>query len=170
MSAAGQINAGGRIFATAIRGVAPLAAFKAGDENRITNTTPSNDSALFLPNLQASAQYFVVCFLDYEGNTAGSGDLLWTWSVPSGATMRYTAPYLSAVASPTVQVGVTKKDTDTVTAATTGTGTLMAVTMTGTLQMSATAGTLQLKWAQAHSSATPTIMHAQSSIVAWQVG
>jgi hypothetical protein len=168
MSAAGQINAGGRIFATAIRGVAPEAAFKAGDENRVTNTTPSNDSALFLPNLQASAQYFVVCFLDYEGGTLGASDLKWTFSTPSAATMRYHAQYLST--GGTAQIGVTHAGADVVTAGTAGSGTLRAVTMTGTLQMAATAGTLQFQWAQSTSSATPTVMHAQSILAAWQVG
>jgi hypothetical protein len=151
-----------------IRGIAPLAAFKSGDETRTSNTTLGNDAALFLPNLAAGGQYFVVCSLDYEGGTLGSSDMKWTWSLPSGATMRYHAWYLSTGAS--VQVGVTHAGADVIAAGTAGSGTLRAVTMVGTVLMSTTAGTLQLQWAQNTSSATPTNMHAQSAICAWQVG
>lgn len=170
MTAAGQITAGARITAAMIRGIAPLAAFKSGDETRTSNTTLTNDAALFLPNLAAGGQYFVVCSLDYEGGTGGSSDMKWTWSLPSGATMRYHAWYLSASGTPSVQVGVTHAGADVVSAVTAGSAALRAVTMVGTVLMSTTAGTLQLQWAQNTSSATPTNMHAQSAICAWQVG
>lgn len=169
MTAAGQITAGARITAAMIRGIAPLSAFKSGDETRTSNNgTPSNDAALFLPNLVAGGQYWVEVFIDYEGGTQGSSDLKWTWALPSGATFRYHAQYLSTGGS--VQVGVTHAGADVLGAGTNGSGNLRAITMQGTLLMSTTPGTLQFQWVQNTSSATPTNVHAQSAIIAWQVG
>lgn len=170
MTAASQIAAGATITAAMIRGIAPLAAFKPSDESRTSNTTVSNDAALFLPNLAAGAVYWVEVFLDYEGDVHTAGGLKWTWAVPASATMRYHAQYLSNASSPSVQVGVTHAGADVISAASYGAGALQAVSMQGTLLMSTTPGTLQFQWAQASSSTTPSIMHAQSSIIAWQIG
>lgn len=170
MTAAGQITAGGRITAAMIRGVAPLAAFKAGDETRTSNSTPSNDAALFLTNLVAGGQYWVEVFIEYEGAAFTAGGLQWTWSVPTSATFRYHPQYLSNASTPAVQVGVTHLGTDSVSAASYGSGQLRAVSMQGTLLMNTTPGTLQFQWAQASSSSTPTYVHAQSCVTAWQVG
>lgn len=165
MTAAGQINAGSRITASLIRGIAPLCAVKQADETVASSTTLQFDDALFLPVL-AGAQYDFRCTLDYEGNTHGSGDIKWTWNVPTGSTLRYQATYVHNTAVSTSMLA----GSATGSADTTGTGNLMGVTMDGSLFVSSTAGNLALEWAQFTSNAVGTIVHAQSRLTLWQVG
>ena len=165
MTAIGQINAGGRITAVMLRDVAPLAAYKAGDQSVSSSTTLVNDAYLFVSVL-ANAVYYFSCFLDYQGGTQGSSDIKWAWSVPSGTTMRYTDTHVSTGGSSTV--GALSTESTVPTAGTNG-STLRGITMTGTVATSSTAGTLQLQWAQNTSSGTATTVHAQSSLALWQI-
>ena len=145
----------------------PLAAIKAGDTSRTSTTTLANDPDLSL-TYAGPASYRFWLFLDYEGGTAGASDLKFTFVVGSG-TLRWTGVYTLAVGGPspaTIQTGSTLAA-----AATAGTvpPNLEAVTLQGTLVTTAP-GTLTLQWAQNTSSATSTILHAQSAMVLDRIG
>jgi hypothetical protein len=164
MTAVGSINAGGRILASAMQGIAPLAVIKGADQDQANNVTLTNDDALYL-YVAANATYLFECYLCYEGGTQGASDLAWAWSVPSGASMRYQAVYYNTS-------GVTQANSSeagTVQIAGTNLSALRGVTMTGSLITSTVAGNLQLQWCQEANVSTPTIVHAQSTLALWRV-
>jgi hypothetical protein len=166
LAASGLIQAGTRITASLLASIAPLAVIKGADEPVTSSTTLQNDNALLLRSLVASATYLFACYLDYEGGTQGASDIKWTWSTPGSATLRYQKECVNLSGT---AVCPTCTGSGTQTAGSNGAGTLMGVTMTGSLVMSSTGGTLQLQWAQNTSSATPTIVHAQSYLSLWRV-
>src|SRR5712692_2699852 len=145
----------------------PAVALKTGDQSVTSSTALVNDGALTLP-VSASWQYRFECYLDYEGGTQGASDLKWTWSVPSGGTLRYQCTRVDLTGA--VSVGTTQLGADVQTARTNGAGNLLAVKMLGSLLMSVTAGNLTLQWAQGTVSATATIMHAQSYLMLNRIG
>ena len=165
MTALGSILAGARILAADVQAVAPLAIIKGADQSVTSSVAMQNDDAL-LVNVEANASYLLLCYLDYEGGTRGASDLKWQWAVPSGASLRYQRLCVDPSSNPQF----TTMSTATVgTAGSNGAGVLQGVTMNGTLTTSATPGTLQLQWAQNTSSATATIVHAQSSLALWRI-
>ena len=172
MTAAGQIQAGSRITAAMLQGIAPLAVIKGADESITSSTTLQFDDALFLP-IQANAQYIFDCYLLYEGGTAGSSDMRWTWSVPTGSTLRYQPIYANATSTLNASLGTSVAGSTLMSgtsgAGTNGAGNLRGLSMNGTLIVGSTPGNLSLEWAQNTSSATPTIVHAQSYVTLWQV-
>ena len=154
---AGQI-----ITAALLQSLAPLNAYKAGDTPRATNTTLANDPDLSIP-VAASAVYFLICYLDYEGGTLGSSDIKVQWNAPAGATLRYQAfgtNTSGAVASQGTRTQGTANAFGTA-----GAGNLQGLTMWGTLFMSTTPGSFVLQWAQNTSNGTATIVHAQSAMI-----
>lgn len=160
----GQIYAGARITADMLRSIAPLAAIKGADQSVTSSTTLVNDSGLWVP-VDANASYLFACYLDFEGGTQGSSDIQWTWSGPSGYTLRYASGHIGTGGTFDWS---TYTGSNTVIAGTAGAGNLQAAVMLGSLVTSG-AGTLQLKWAQNTASATPTIVHAQSILSLWRV-
>lgn len=153
------IVAGSRITAAEIQAVAPLEIIKPTDQPLTSSTAMQNDTALFLP-VVAGATYDFCCYLDFEGGTAGASDLKWTWALPSGATMRYASGHVNTGSF----VFTSYTGASTVVASSAGAGVIQAVTMEGTLVTAGTAGNIQLQWAQNTSSATATIVHAQSKL------
>ncbi len=141
--------------------LAPNAVVKQADQSVANSVVPVNDTELVLPVL-ANAQYIFTCFLDYEGGTSNASDLRWQWSVPSAATLRYSASYQQPAG--TVIVQLTYPAATVNFGITNGAANLRSVTMLGTLLVGANAGNLQLQWAQSTSSATATTIHAQSSL------
>lgn len=163
MTAIGSINAGARILASAMQGIAPQAVIKGADQTLFSSTTLQNDSAL-LTTLIANASYLFACYLDFEG-ASGAG-LKWGWTVPSGCTMRYLAAYLNTSAAVTL-AGETQASTPA--ADTTGSGNLQGLLMIGSVLAGSAGGTLQLQWAQNSSNAANNIVHAQSFLSLWRI-
>ena len=163
--AIGLFTAGTRITAALLNSIAPLSVIKPSDQSVTSSTTLVNDSALFLP-VVASATYLFDAYLDFEGAAIGTGDLKIEWTVPAGAALRFDLHGLNTASS-----SFSSTFTDGVTTAlgTTGAASLRGALMKGSLVMAATAGNLQLKWAQNTSSATATIVHAQSYVALWRV-
>ena len=126
-----------------------------------------NDTA-HLVALLANASYGFQCTLYYKGGTAGASDLKWTFTVPSGSTLRYGASYNST--GLTGQVSINHVGTDVVAAGTNGTGNVLAITMQGSLTTSSTTGNLQLQWAQNTSSGTATTVGTGSVLVLTRIG
>jgi hypothetical protein len=145
----------------------PLVAYKTSDQNVASSTTLVNDTALFLP-VAANAFYWFQSVLQYKGGTSGSSDMKWQWNVPSGATLRYAANYLSAAFS--VQVGDGKVAGVSYAAGTNGTTNPFTVQVSGHLAVGATAGNLQLQWAQNTSNGTATTVGQSSVVMLTRIG
>lgn len=158
------IQAGQRITASLINSVAPLGVIKGADET-VSNTTLQNDNELFIP-LAANSSYYVEVYLDWEGASGSGLGLQWTWTVPAGGTFRYQGVYLNTAGTPAL-ILATHAGSDNPAAGGNGAGSLVGLTMKGTI-VTSSAGNLQLQWAQAGTSGTPTIVHAQSSLAVWQ--
>ncbi len=143
----------------------PVVAVKTADQSVTSSTTVVNDTELSVP-VAASVTYAFQMMLDYEGGTSGASDLKWTFTLPAGSFLRYCYSNRGTGlgASVTMSTG-----TSTDTGGTNGAGNLEGVHAFGTLVCGVTAGTLQLKWAQNTSSATSTIMHAQSCLMLWRI-
>ena len=156
-----QFSAGSRITAAGLNAAIGLEVIKGSDESVTSSTTLQNDNELVIA-VVASATYDFRCYLDFEGGTQGSSDIKWTWVIPASASIRYRAVYTNTSGS--AITGTTNLDSDVVTAGTSGAGTLRGTEMVGTLVVGANAGNVQLQWAQNTSNATPTIVHAQSSL------
>lgn len=156
--------AGQRLTAAQLNSIAPAGTIKGADESLASSATLQNDNELFVACV-ANATYLFRCFLDYEA--AATIGLKWTWSVPSG-TLRYAATYLANTTGTPPVVGALELGSGTVGAGGNGTGNLMSVLMEGTL-VTSSAMTLTLQWAQNTSSATATIVHAQSSLAVWRM-
>ncbi|HMG62693.1 MAG TPA: hypothetical protein VK599_07075 [Streptosporangiaceae bacterium] len=158
------IYAGQRVTAAYLDSVPPVVAVKTSDQQVTSHTSFVNDNTLKLP-CAAGAIYMVMMELDYEGGTQGSSDIQWNWNLPAGATLRLFTAWNNT--SGVAQVGM-KTGSTTVTAGTQGAANVCGAFMHGTLFCGSSDGTIQFQWAQNTSSATPTIVHAQSVLAMWR--
>jgi len=166
MSQYPAIFAGEVITASLLQAFAPFFASKTIDQSVTSSTVLVNDTALSLP-VAASATYFFVLNLSFEGGTTGSSDLKWGWTFPSGLTMRYTQAGNAGNALTATMGGFTQATSGS--NATNGAGNLQGLILLGTVTVSSTAGTLQFQWAQHTSSGTATIVHAGSVLGMWRI-
>ena len=165
MTNAAQVYAGSRILASAIRGIAPLAAYKDQDQTVSTGVgTLQNDNELLL-TVQAGAVYLWLLVATYSGGAGGSSDLMAGWSLPAGASMTYGRLGIPATGGLAFQKTV---DADVVNYQTAGSGTGVFLNA-GTLSVGNNAGTAQFRWAQNSGTAVATTVHAGSVLAAWQV-
>lgn len=136
------------------------AAFKPADSAPCLTTTLATDPDLQVTFAANSAYTFIGSLLYTAAN---GGDIQFQFTgFAGGALLRYapirqnlSASFVGAFAD----TGATNE-----TANGSGSGTLMVVTMIGSLQTFSVGGTMQLQWAQASSSATPTVVKAQSHL------
>ena len=160
------VYAGANGVASLLQALAPLNAYKSGDTSRASTTALTADPDLTI-HLSANATYFFVMVLDYEGGTQGSSDLAFDLTGPSGATARFWMGNMSTAGVSTAafmgQQGVTYS------AGSNGAGNLQGVLAAGTIFTSGSSGFFTLNWAQKTSSATATIVHAQSALMAWRL-
>lgn len=141
----------------------PLSAIKTADQSVTSNASSFiNDTELFVP-IVATGSYQFECFLDYEGGTLGASDIQWSWNVPTGTFFRYT--WAGNGTGGGTHAGDCQVAADAPSASSNGAGVLRGVAMHGTVVAGVNAGNLQMKWCQKTSSATSTIVHAQSCIV-----
>lgn len=163
MTTLSQINAGSRILASLLRGIAPLAAYKSVDE-AVSTLTLQNDDALLL-NVAANATYAFVQLVSYSGGAANSSDLKSAWTFPSGATMLYGRLGVP-VSGSLVFAKATQSDVVNYQTAGGGTSVFLAV---GTIAVSSTPGIVQWQWCQNSGTVTPTTVRAGSVLAAWQI-
>lgn len=168
MSAAGLINAGGRITASEIRGVAPTAGYKTADQTVTSSTTLVSDTALVVP-VAANAVYWFMLTVLYKGGTLGAADLKPGWLVPSGTTLAGSTSGLGTGSTAVLAGYVTQAAWNPVAFGTDGGSINLSFTVVGVAVTSATAGNLQFQWAQNTSSATATTVMKGSSLAAWQI-
>ena len=144
----------------------PYRAWKTGDTSRANNVTLTADPDLVIPLAVVGAVYAFEAYLRYEGGILGSSDFAFKWTVPAGCS--FWAMPANQSTSGTAGVGgeqaASSGTTNTVTAGSSGAGTVRSVTLRGTVMMSSTTGSLTLLWAQGTSSATATILHVGSRI------
>jgi hypothetical protein len=156
-------QAGTRITAAAFNASQNLfGAIKPSDQSVTSSTVFVNDSALFIPSssLVANGSYLFICDLFYEGGVQGASDLKWQWILPAGASMLYAGTNFSLAGA----FGQGVRTNASQTAGSNGAGNKLAVLMNGVFIMSTTLANLQLQWAQNTSSATATIVHANSNV------
>jgi hypothetical protein len=165
VTAPGEFTDKGRLTGPALRGAAPLSAYKSQSQAVASATAFVDDDAL-LVTLEANAVYFFACTLGFNGAASGTGDIDLGWSLPVDASMGYalysnkggvaTSGFWGTGASISLNTG--------------GTGTTFAAVMQGTVAVSSEAGLLQLQWKQnTTNGTTPTTVVAGSELLAWQV-
>lgn len=166
MTNAAQVYAGSRILAAAIRGIAPLAAYKDQDQSVSTGVgTLQADDELLL-SVQPNAVYLWLLLATYSGGAGGSSDLMAGWSLPTGASMTYGRLGIPAGGSALLFQKTLGSDVVNYQTAGSGTGVFLNA---GTLITGADAGTAQFEWCQNLGTATATTVHAGSVLAAWQV-
>lgn len=166
MTSVGNINAGSRLTAAMLQGVAPLAAWKTADQFVVSNaTTYTADSQLYIPNLAANAVYVLAGQVLYEGGTANSSDYDWQFS-GSGITWNLTVIQMSRAATPAINMLHT---TTTGGNGTNGAGVTLSMTLNGLVYTTTANQTLQFAFKQHTSSATNTYTHIGSYLSMWQV-
>lgn len=145
----------------------PLAAYRTSTQSVTSSTTLVNDNALSV-SVAANAVYLVELGLYYDGDTAG--DLKTGWTTPAGATISDAlALGLSTTAAASTD-DFTSGSSSVPSFGALGAGVRCAALFKYLLTTAGTSGTLQFQWAQNTSSATATIMHAGSYLIAQRVG
>lgn len=150
----------------------PIAVIKPSAQTRNTTTSVADDADLILA-VAASTSYHIQGVIIYDGAnmTTGSdpGGLKYTFSLPAGATGQYFGAHQNQSGNFTGSYA--SNWTDTVTAATQGTGlpNNTLVSISGVLQIAGTAGNLTFRWAQVNSSGTNTKVYAQSFLTAQRI-
>lgn len=141
----------------------PLSAIKTADQSVTSSTTFVSDLELLVP-IVAVGSYQFECFLFFEGGTAGASDIKWRFAVPAGTLVRYTWTGWGSTGA-AARSGDGQIAGDTPASASAGAGNAHGIIMIGTVVAGVNAGNMQLQWAQNASSATSTIVHAQSCLV-----
>ena len=122
------------------------------DSSGSVTTTVANVTGLAIA-MEASSTYFYTSFIIYSGSA--TGDLSWSHTVPSGASMKYgdaTNFYANAATTADVWSG-----------AGVGIANARAFGLLGYITVGATAGNLQARYAQAAlDAANATVIHAGS--------
>lgn len=144
----------------------PIAVIKPSQTSRASTTTMTNDPDLFL-GLAGSASYTINGVIFYDGATASSSDIKWTFTVPSGSNGQYYVAHQNLSGAFT---GAFQSNwTDTLSANTNGVGSIMCMAIQGIIQTGGSTGNLRLQWAQNSSNATNTHVNAQSYLVATRI-
>jgi len=154
------ISAGQRITASLLTSMLPITVSKPADESVTSSTTLQNDDDLVVA-VSANATYVMDGYIMTSGAAAGTGDLKIDFTIPSGATMKYTS-FGTTTASPAVQYEATVNANSTARAIGTNGSADMGVAIQAVITVGSTAGSVQLRWAQNTSSGTATILRATS--------
>jgi hypothetical protein len=145
----------------------PHVIIKPSTTARASTTTLANDPDLVLA-LASSASYAINGVIFYDGPSAGSSDIKWTFTVPSGGSGQYFIPHQNL--SGQFTGAFASNWTDTLTANTNGVGSTMTLPVGGIFQTGGSAGNLTFQWAQNTSNGTNTHVQAQSFLVATRIG
>lgn len=165
MTALSSLWTGGRLTGAAARGIAPSSAYKTQNQS-VASTTQTADSDLLL-TLVANAVYYFNCTLAYQGAASGDGDIQFTWSLPSGASMAYALIGWKG-GDPTA--GYWETESSTVSLNTNGAGVNLSLVMQGTVTTANTPGSMVFEWEQnTANSTTATVVVGGSSLLAWRI-
>ena len=147
----------------------PVIVVKPSDTNRNTTTTLADDPDLQLP-LAGGTTYDINSLIIYSGSPSGSGDLKYTFSVPSGSSGRYSPIRQNLSGQYTGWAMNQWTDTDSANTNGTGAGQFVSLFVKGILITGGSAGNLTFRWAQNTSSGTNTIVRANAFLQAQRIG
>jgi hypothetical protein len=139
-----------------------ITVIKSADESVTSSTTLQNDDHL-VASLAANATYIVDGFLMIFGSSASAGDLKLDFTIPSGATMKYTS-FGVVASSPAVQYEATVNANTTARVVGTNGSADMGCNIRAYITVSSTSGNVQLRWAQNSSNGTATGLRAGSHL------
>ena len=142
----------------------PLLAMKPGDEGPFTSTTLQNDDDLVL-QLAASAKYAVDGYLVCTGNAIGTGDIKLGFTVPTGATYRFSAFGFNIGGTPPASGNSPALSTSTASVGINGASS-SPVLIRGVVTTASTSGPFQLQWAPNTGGGTGTAVLAGSWLMA----
>lgn len=163
MSTYPSIAAGQRITASLLTSMLPVFAYKTADESVTSSTALQNDDELFA-SLPANSTWSMTSYIQTNGANTGTGDIKIDFSVPAGATLKYTS-FGTTTSSPAIQYEATVNSAGTARAVgTNGASPDMGMAMQALVTIGSTAGTVQFRWAQNTSTATATIVRAGSHL------
>lgn len=144
----------------------PVTVVKPTTTARSSTTTLADDPDLVVA-LGSNASYYISGVIFYDGPTATTSDLKWTFSVPSGSNGQYSVSHQNLSGA---YVGAFASNwTDTVTANTNGVGSTMVLTISGISQTGGSSGILTFRWAQNSSNGTSDHVQAQSFLTAQRI-
>lgn len=139
---------------------------KAADETVTSSTTLQNDDHLSVSVL-ANSQYFVEFFIIYDAIQAA--DIQIGWSGPSGASFDWTHGGLALSTTSTSgsvsRLYRTLSDIGTIGGPSSTSGTNAIIPGEGRLVTAGSSGSLTFRWAQNTSSATGTVVKANSVLI-----
>jgi hypothetical protein len=156
------ISAGQRITASLLTSMLPITVRKPADQSVTSSTTLTNDNDLVV-SLEANATYEVDGYLMVFGSGAGLGDCKIDFTIPSGASMRYTSGGV-VNSNPATAYEDTVNANTTARAIGTNGSVDMGVPLRADIVMGSTAGSVQLRFAQNSSNATATGFRAGSRL------
>lgn len=173
MTAPSAILAGMQITAAMIRGVAPLSATKAGNQQSVTTTIVS-DNALFVP-VPANTSWSWIAAVGYNGaGFTGSGivgGLADAWNLPANATGQWWCLGYGSGASMVLNLDINAAGAGSPNHNTNNPSTNLPLVYLGSAVIGNTPGNIQYAWGQATvDAANPTTVLAGSMLLAWQTG
>ncbi len=136
-----------------------------GTQSVTSTTTLTNMTDVVIP-LVRNENYFVSLMCQYDAGTGG--DIIFGWTLPSGATWEWFSDALDSTQNTGVAgVGRTGQTTGNPSGA--GTGATAWANPRGILRMSSTSDNLQARYAQLASNATATRVFAGTALMAWRI-
>lgn len=142
--------------------VRPVFARKTLDETVNNSAVMQNDDALFV-SVAANTTYKFELNLRITTNT--TADFKSTFTFPTGLTMQYSAPVITAGASAMFPFSLSQTDT----VAIEGNASAFTAVYEGLVVVSSTAGTLQVQWAQNTANLSNTVVSAGSYLLLTKV-
>lgn len=140
-------------------------AVKPSNESVVNSTTLQPDDHLGLP-LGANRIYFIQGMFIISGHE--SADMLFRWSVPSGAQFDWVSDTLGSSQSGSATGSVSRTSQGNTNAPAFGcvANNQTVVPFKGLITLGSTGGTLRATWSQNNSNNTATVMHAGSYMMA----
>lgn len=157
--------AGQKLTAAGLNSALPITAIKATDQSLTSNTTLQDDADLQFANLIANAVYELTGILWYTCENT-TGKLKLGFAGPAGAALSWVALGTNGTVNPATSLIMDRQAISSTSYILDGPGgtTVMSAHVRGILRMGGTAGTVKLQWAQNGSSATATVMKADSHL------
>lgn len=145
-----------------------LAVTKTSAAQSVTSTTTLTDMTGVTLPLIRNERYFVSLMAQYDAHT--SGDIIFGWSIPSGATWEWFSDALDSSQNTGVAgVGRTSQTTGTPSGAGIGASSNAWANPRGIIRMSSTSDNLQARFAQLASFGTATRIQPGTALMAWRI-
>ena len=149
------------------RSLFALARSSADQNLTLSSTTLQNVTSL-VAAMPTAGTFGFRCFVWYSSST--TADVKLAFSVPAGATIRWTGVGMVSGSSTSGDVNFTTPAASDATAAygANGVGSVIGIQLEGTYVAGGTAGNLQMRAAQNAVDATQTVIHANTRMEVWR--